>query len=229
MTGQDTGYLHYINRDNPNEDPVTIRYTYDPKIVEQAFENVGKARQALTTMMDKGVIQRGDLYKPLDRYRILADVAPYSDNFRYYDRLMSKMSLRPEEKKEVDRIREQVQGIKEKMRLTPYKFKTANLEHEEVTVKKVLDDGTILTEEYNENPIKLAGIDFRTGQSSEEGIRNIDFLKKQLKAGRKINIGYDADPQKKFNDDTYKTISAVIDNGRNINKQMLKSGYPADK
>lgn len=230
MTGQDVGYLHYINRDNKSDDPVTIRYNYDPKIVEESYKNLAAARGAITNMMDAGVVQRGDLYKPIDRYRILADVAPYSDNFRYYDKLMSKMSLRPEEEKEVERIRTQVQSVKEKMRITPYKFKTANLEHETVTVKKVLDDGKILTEEYSDNPLKLAGIDFRTGESSEEGIRNMTYLRKNLKEGVKINIGYDADKRKKINDDTYKTISVVAKAGdKNINKDMLRKGYAEEK
>lgn len=230
MTGQDVGYLHYINRDNKKDDPVTIRYNYDPSIVEESYKNLTEARGAITKMMDAGVVQRGDLYKPIDRYRILADVAPYSDNFRYYDKLLSKMSLRPEEEKEVDAIRKQVQSVKEKMRLTPYKFKTANLDYETVTVKKVLDDGKILTEEYDSNPLKLAGIDFRTGESTEEGVRNIQYLRDTLKEGSKINIGYDADPLKKVNDDTYKTISVVATKGdRNINKEMLKKGYAEEK
>ena len=230
QTGQDVGYLHYINRDKPSEDPVTIRYEYDENIVRDSYERLAEARGSINKMLDAKVIQRGDLYKPLDRFRILADVAPYSDNFRYYQDIVGKMPLRPEEKKEVEKISKQVQAVKEKMRLTPYKFKTANLESESVTVKKVLDDGKILTDEYGNNPLKLAGIDFSTGSSTEEGIRNIDYLRRNIRQGDKIKISYDADPSKKINNDTYKTISVIANsNGVNINKDMLKKEYATTK
>jgi hypothetical protein len=40
------------------------------------------ARQDILNGIETGTISRGDLYSPIDRLRILADVAPYSDEYR---------------------------------------------------------------------------------------------------------------------------------------------------
>ena len=52
-------------------------------------------------------------------------------------------------------IRERMQDMKEPLRVYPYKFKTANLKSERVTVAKVVDNNTIVTKEYGkEHSIK---------------------------------------------------------------------------
>lgn len=229
--GYDKGYLHFVNRDNPDADPITVSLDYDKDYLQSVYDKLELSRNIMREAIDKGVVQRGDLYKPIDRFKILADVAPYSENFRFYNSLMSKLPLKEDDKAEVAKIRERVTKVKEKMRVTPYKFMTANLREETVTINKVLDDGTILTNEYQNNPLKLAGIDFSTNEDTETGAEAMAMLKGRLRKGSKVRIGLNADDLKRVNDDTYSTMDAVfdVDSKVNLNKQMLNRGIATEK
>lgn len=231
MMGLDKAYLHFMNREDKSADAVTVELNYDKEYMQSVYDKLELSRNILTSAIDQGVIQRGDLYKPIDRFRILADVAPYSENFRFYNSLMSKMDLKEEDKAEVEKIRERVSQVKEKMRITPYKFKTANLDTQTVTVRGITNDGFILTEEHAENPLRLAGLNFSSNEETEEGAAAMSFLKKNIKTGTKIQVGLNADPVKRVNDDTYSTMDAVIfpDDKKNLNKQMLEAGLAEEK
>lgn len=228
--GYDKGYLHFVNRDNPDATPITVSLNYDKDYLQKVYDNLEASRTILRNAIDERIIQRGDLYKPLDRFKILADVAPYSENFRFYNTLMSKLPLRDEEKEEVKKIRSRVKEVKEKMRVTPYKFKTANLKKETVTIDRVLDDGTILTKEHRDNPLKLAGLNFSTNTSTPEGESAMAFLRGRLRKGSKVTVGLNADELRRINDDTYSTMSVVVDvNDRvNLNKQMIDRGLATE-
>src|SRR5205085_10287644 len=109
-------------------------------------------------MMTDGVIGRGDMYDPIDRFRILADVAPYSQQFRDMVSQMSLMNLSEAEMDEVAEIKKQVSQRKQRSRTYDYQFKTSNVEKQEVTVKRVINNNMFITEEHPDNPIKFAGV-----------------------------------------------------------------------
>lgn len=209
MTGQKVGYLKYINRDNPEEEPITLRYNYDPEFVKGAYKRLSKARNIIHEGLEQKIIQRGDLYKPIDRFRILADVAPYSAQYRYYDRLMSQLPLQGEDPEKVEQIRKEVKEKKKSMRLTPYKFKYSDLNYDKVTVDRVLDNGLILAKEYPNNPIRMAGLN-----------ADPEVIKKYIKPNQGLKIGFG---KEQFNADN--TMTAVLYNkNQNINKVMIDSG-----
>lgn len=229
-TGQDKAYLHYINRDDPNAPTITFEYDYNEDLMKQSFKNLDTARAMVHKGIDEGTIARGDLYSVMDRYRILADVAPYSDNYRYYNQIVSKMELSDGEKEEVAEIREQVSQKKAQLRFYPYKFRTANLKYQHVKVTDILDDGTFLTEEYGNHPIKLAGINFSYNEKTKEGQEAMDYLKSRVRKGVVLKIGYTADPLRKYENDTYNTINAVVlTRGRMLNKDMVNRGLAEEK
>lgn len=225
---QSNGYLLYVNRDNPQE-RVNIKFGFDEKLLKESFETLNAAREDVLDGLKDGRYSRGDLYSEVDRYRILADVAPYSDAFREQKVALSRATLTQEEKEEIKQINKRVTAQKEPLRIYPYRFKTANVNHETVTVTRVLDNQTFMTKEYGDNPIRLAGVRVVNGEN-EDGETTQEIVAKYLKKGKKVKIAYDADPLNKISNDTLKTIRAAVTvDGVNLNMELVKQGVATEK
>lgn len=231
------GYIYYVNRDNP-EQTFTMGFNFNQDLLQQNLNTLNQARNEIYTGLENGTIGRGELYSNLDRYRILADVAPYSDEFQSIKaRLANDPNITKEQQEEISQINERVKQQKEPLRVYPYKFKTSNLQNEKVTVKKVLDNNTILVDRYGvEHAIKLAGIHV-SESNTDKYDKNTTMneaaskeLRKYIKRGKTITIGYDYDGTNKFKNDSTKSIRAVVySNGRNVNKTMLNKGLATEK
>ncbi|MFS1019732.1 hypothetical protein ACFC9N_10520 [Enterococcus casseliflavus] len=150
-------------------------------------------------------------YSALDRYRILSDIAPYSDQFRLSKREVSLLSqnglLSEEETEEYREIRNQVTAKKKKRLFYPTKFIDDKLKttKETVTVSRVIDANTFLTEEYGNNPLKLAGVQVK---STDTERRNL--IDQFIKPGQKLRVELDADPSKRVRKDMMDTMRAVV-------------------
>lgn len=159
-------------------------------------------------------------YSAFDRYRILADVAPYSDQYRVAKKEMSILNsngmLTEEQQLEYKEIREQTKAKKQKMHLYPNKFRNADIKKETVTVKRIIDANTFLTEEYGDNPIKLAGVGVKSTDTEA-----IDFLQQFIKPGKQIVVGLDADAHKRVRNDMMDTMRAVVYANGNEKGSML--------
>jgi len=231
------GYIYYINRDNPDQ-TYTTGFKYDKNLLEQNLNTLNQARNEIYQGVQNGTIGRGELYSNIDRYRILADVAPYSDEFQAIKaRLANDPGLTPEERAEISQINERLQKQKEPLRVYPYKFKTSNLQSERVRVKKVIDNNTILVNRYGtDHAVKLAGI--RVSESNSEMYNKrttmndaaAKELRKHIRRGKSITIAYDADDANKYGSDSTKSIQAVVySDGRNVNQTMLNKGLAKEK
>lgn len=230
------GYIHYVDKENPDNN-YTVGFRYDKDMLEDTLNNVYEARQEIREGVRKGIIGRGELYDVIDQYRILADVAPYSQEFKDVQAKISSADLTEEETKEVAEIRERMQDMKEPLRIYPYKFKTANLKSERVTVAKVIDNNTIVTKEYGkDHSIKFAGI--RVSESNSEKYdddhsRNdaaAAEIRKYIRPGSKITISYDYDERNQFSKDSTGSIRAVVtSHGKNVNQILLNKGHATEK
>ena len=223
------GYITYINRDNPEEDILTLSFKYDEQLFNDSIKNLEEARNVVRGSLDNGMLGRGALYGHVDRYRILADVAPYSQAFKEQKKIINSLDLTDEQEKEIKAINERVSQQKEPLRIYPYRFKTANVRKEKVTVTKVLDSGSFLTKEYPDHPIKLAGV--RTNsRPNEDGQTIYDIYDRFLKPGQTVEIAYDYDLQNKYSNDTTETIRAsVVSRGRNLNRLVVEAGVATEK
>lgn len=231
------GYIYYINRDNPDQ-TYTAGFKFSQDLLEQNLNTLHQARNEIYQGIENGTIGRGELYSTIDRYRILADVAPYSEEFQSVKaRLANDPNLTPEEQAEISQINERLQQQKEPLRVYPYKFKTSNLQSERVRVKKVIDNNTILVNRYGtDHAIKLAGI--RVSESNSEMYNKrttmndaaAKELRKHIRRGKSITIAYDADDANKYGADSTKSIQAVVySDGRNVNQTMLNKGLAKEK
>lgn len=150
-------------------------------------------------------------YSAFDRYRILSDVAPYSDQYRAAKKEVSLLNqngyLDEEQEDEYREIREQVSTKKKKRRWYDRKFNkdSTAVDKESVHISRVIDQNTFLTEEYPENPIKLAGVGIK--QSDTEAV---DFIEQFIKPGNKVKVELDKDPLKRSRDDMMETMRGVV-------------------
>jgi hypothetical protein len=203
-----------------------------PGAAYESLYNVPEVQEALRNpeiraALARGDLHYGDLYGPLTRFRILADVAPYSDQFREASKIISKAKLTDEERVEVREIREQVRQRSDALRLYPYRFRDLNTEMQTVHITKVIDNNTFLTEEYPDNPIKLAGLRARVGQS-EEALETSRLLAKYIARGKAVKVEFD--PTRIISNDTYHTIRAVVySEGVNVNRVLLDSGLVKER
>ena len=223
-------------------------------MLKDTLNNVYAARKEIRDAIQNGVIGRGELYSTMDKFRILADVAPYSQEFKDVSAQLSSEDLSKEEKEEASQIRERVKQQKEPLRVYDYRFKTANLQKQTVTVDKIIDNNTIVTKEYGkEHSIKFAGINVsesnsdyyktwdeeykdkrgrkrkrKTGITMNDAARN--EIRKYIRPGQRITIEYDADDTKKFSKDSTRSIRAVVTSrGRNVNKVLLDKQLAKEK
>lgn len=156
-------------------------------------------------------------YGAFDRLKILADVAPWSEEYKFWRDYTTKYLEDPELRKQAAAIKKQAAKRKKKYEFVDYKFKYAEVDKEKVTVTKFLDDYTFLTKEYGDQAIRLAGVDVR---ASAPGV-----LQSYIKPGDKITIGTNADPDKKISNDTYGTMKAVVFRGiESLNKKIIERG-----
>ena len=231
-TGTQVNAVVEYNRDDPTAKPRIYMFDYNPYLYDYSMKKVETARAMVRQMIEDGAIGVGDLYSIVDRYRILADVAPYSEEFRNLKKQLSMMDLEEEEKEEIRKINEYVQQQKDPLPTYDYRFKTANVRDVSVTVTKIVDNNTFYTEEFGDHPIRLAGVFVPSGKD-EEGQQATEFVRKYLKEGMRIQIAIDADAgvQDLFNDDTYESISAVVRVGniRNLNRELIERGLAKEK
>jgi hypothetical protein len=148
-------------------------------------------------------------YGAFDRFRILADVAPYSENYKFYRRIVSQMNqngmLSDDMVKEYAEVRDQVSNRKKKYRFYNNRFRNSDVEEETVTITRMLDATTFLTKEYGNNPIRMAGVKVRADDEETQ-----TWLQQYVHEGAKVRIAVDADPLFRVRDDTYNTIRAVV-------------------
>ena len=250
---QSKGYIYYVDKEDLTN-TYTVGFNYDDAMLRDTLKNVYDARKEIRTAIDKGIIGRGELYSTMDKFRILADVAPYSQEYKDVAAQLSNETLSEAEQKEASEIRERVKQQKEPLRVYDYRFKTSNVKRQTVTVSKVIDNNTIVTKEYGkEHSIKFAGI--RVSESNSDyyktwdkeykdkngnirkkktGITMNDAAKneihKYIKTGQRITIEYDADENNKFSNDSTRSIRAVVKaKGRNVNRVLLNKGLATEK
>ncbi len=224
-THRPKGYIYYINRDHPEQEAKIFPMAYDQKMMEETFKNLEQARKIIKDKIALNEIQRGDLYDYFDRFRILADVAPYSKEFKEYRALISKMQLTKEQEAEAKEIRKRVIEQNKPLRIYPYKFQTSNIKVQTVTVKRKIDNEKFLTYEFPDNPIELAGVNLPNSKTSKEGRAATQFIDRFIHEGARIQVGVDADPLNLIQDNTYKTIKAVVYSGKtNINRTAIQQG-----
>ena len=256
LNNKGRGYIYYYNKENP-DDIYKARVKFNKKDLRDSIQNLDQSRVDIYKGLRSGEISRGDLYPLIEKYKILADTAPYSQEFKDISAQVSHAHLTEGQKLIVKEARDRMKQQKEPLRVYDYKFKTSNLRSQKVTVKKVVDNNTIIVNEYGkEHAIKFAGINVtesnsslyaptvkerkrvnektgrtvteRTGKTMNQAAN--EQIKKYLTPGKTITIQYDYDEANKYNKDSTRSIRAIVNvKGKNLNRLLVKKGFAKEK
>lgn len=169
-------------------------------------------------------------YGAIDRFKILADVAPYSEQYKYYSSVVSRMNennmISDYDYDDIKQIRQEVSNVKQKYDLHPYKFKYADIIKEKVTVDRWINANTFVTREYPGAPISLAGIKMPSlDDESSDAQTARARLEKTISPGKKIKIGLDADALNRVKDNSMGTMDAVVydRSGESLNAKLARA------
>ncbi len=189
-------------------------------------------------------------YSDFWRFKVLADVAPWSKEFGQYNRMMSQSvadnRLTAQQMMEVATVRKQVKEVKKAKEFQQYRYADAT---EKLTVKvtQEVEPGVYLTDKFGSAPITMAGIDSSTlslaniarlsnsnlsyDQSLQAGMAKQEqaasFLRSRIKVGSEIDVFVNRDPsnllQRGYGGRP--EVAAVISSdGENINRLLVERG-----
>lgn len=224
---KNNGGVLYVNREDPTQMKM-VKFKYSEKMYNEVMDNVNSARSEVKNAIDSGQISRAERYRPMDKLRILADVAPYSQEYADMLKYVRSIDLSENQKKEVTSIEDMVTEQRRQLRTYEYRFKTADVIKKSTKITRQVDDDKFMTDGM-EDPIKLAGIVLPSKTKDEDKHKEaMEFLEKNVKG--KVEIKVAKDELKRNNKDSLSTVGAVVyANGMNINKELIKRGLAEEK
>ena len=159
-------------------------------------------------------------YGAFDRFKILADIAPYSPEYKFWKKIVGATIQDPELKKEVqeikDRVAEQTQGHD----FFDYKYIGRGVTQKNAVVSEILSAGKFKIV-GDEQIYKMSGISVK-GNDRENSEQ---VLSRYLIPGQEITLFTDENPSYAKNNDRFQTVNAgVMIAGENIAEQMLEAG-----
>lgn len=155
-------------------------------------------------------------YGAFDRFKILADIAPYSHEYKVWRDIASKTVTDPELREEMRKIRERVAEQSKKYDFYPYKFLGKRTERETVIIEEVMNNNYFRIV-GDDRVYRLAGIEV----SGQKG----NVLGQYLVPGMEVVMVTDKNQYEGTNEDSYQSINAsIFIQGENLNRQLLKEG-----
>ena len=152
-------------------------------------------------------------YGPIDRFRVLSKVAPWSQEYKSYNRSLSRMNLPPDQREAYQEIRAQVEDINQKYRFAPYRFSGQEFEEREYKVAGVTPEGYIRAAGL-QTPIRLAGL--------EPGPELAQALSQRLTPDQTIRVMADVNRPQYTWENQERVLEGVVGN---LNKDLIKAGY----
>lgn len=149
----------------------------------------------------------GELYGSFDRMKILADIAPWSTEYKIWREVAEREVQDPHLRREMDRIKDRVEEQSKRHDFYHYRFLGQKVDSREVTIEEV----------FNGNQFKVRGDDqiYRLGK--------IDQVSEE--AGQLFHAGMTVRMQtgRDESDDVEAKAAVIYHNGVNINRSLLKN------
>lgn len=166
--------------------------------------------------------QYGD-YGAFDRFKILADIAPFSPEYKMWREIAKKTVTDPALKEEMAEIRSRVSQQGRKHDFYNYNVVGKSLDYENVTVSEVLGYGKFRS---GSTIYKIAGARVLSNENQSMS----DVLGKYLHEGMTVTIAKDSDEAYQTNNDADHTTNvAVYIDGNNLAEEMIQNGDAARK
>lgn len=160
-------------------------------------------------------------YGAFDRYKILADIAPLSEEYKLWKKIAKDEVKDPFLKKQMEEIDKRAKAQIQNHEFYDYKFLGKKMNEETVVIKEMSNTGKFSIV-GSDRQFDMAGIKVLKDKEGESQIHNY------LKPGMKVNIKYENN--KYDNVDSQGNISAIVSvGGTNVNKEMVESGAAKEK
>lgn len=195
-TGIRDGVLVYVNRDDPDQVKMfDVRYSRTRQHRVEA--KLAAARSRVEALVESGVVSRSQLYDNVTRFEILADVAPYSDEYAGLAKVLAdsdQLSEAQHARYVAAKKRAQIQ--KRRVELHPYHFtQGTEMESRYGVVSRIVDANTLQL--AGGQIVRMAGVkasneraeDYmrEEGPTTKERVKSFvtDWTEDQLAAGLK--------------------------------------------
>lgn len=190
--------------------------TGDPytSIIDGEARLPGKGYEALNKLHPDAY---GD-YGAFDRFKILADIAPFTPEYKLWKEIAAKTVSDPHLIEEMDEIRDRVAQQGKKHDFYNNNFFDSGVVYKDVIISELMDHGKFKS---GDQVYKLAGISLTTNGDATMK----ETLGKYLRVGDEVTIAIDKNEAYQRNTDSQKSINAaVFRDTENINKQILEAG-----
>ena len=156
-------------------------------------------------------------YGIIDRYKILADIAPNSEEYKYYKTLI-KMLEDPEAKKIYNQTEERIKHQNKRYDFFNYKFLGKTTKGEEVGIESIQSNGKFTI--VGDNRLyQIAGVKFNS-----QGDESKQVLQEILNAGSKVMMYTDDIKISKDNKMNAPIKAALFLDGENISEMLIDHG-----
>ena len=182
------------------------------KVTKGEMRLPGKGYESLNELHpDEWADERG--YGSFDKFKILADVAPNSNEYKIWHNIVKHNVKDPELKQEIKEIEARVKRMSGNHEFYEYQYLHTNTKYEEGVVKTINQDGTITL--ANNQILTLAGIEFNDNYGGE--------LNQFLKPGEHITYRTTDDAINDLENGVIRN-AAIYKGIDNINKQLIDMG-----
>ena len=165
--------------------------------------------------------QFGGKYGAFDRMKILADIAPFSPEYKMWRDIAKKTVTDPELIDEMSEIRQRVNQQGKQHDFYDYKVVGHGLQYKNVVVSEVLGYGKFRS---GNSIFKIAGASVRGNPN--ESMK--DVLGRYIHVGQTVTVAVDEDSDNQTNNDSIGSINAAVYiDGQNVGKQMISAGDAA--
>lgn len=162
--------------------------------------------------------QFGSKYGAFDRFKILADIAPNSSEYKIWKEITAKTVTDPKLKEEMKEIKERRAQQGKKHDFYDYQVLGKDVDYQNITVSEIMGYGRFRS---GNTIYKLAGIKVKS--NDKETMQEV--LGKYLHVGDTVTIATDSNEAYQKNKDSVRsTNAAVFINGESLSSMMEENG-----
>ena len=186
----------------------------------------GKGYEALNNLHP----DKYGVYGAFDRYKILADIAPSSSEFKIWRKIAQSTVKDPELQQEMQEIQQRVNEQQKQHDFYPYQILGHGVDYQDVTVQEVYNDGTFRVHGSNDL-YTIAGVDFNAKHTKPNDYEQKAVNQKQgkeimaeyLQPGMTVTVATDSNKYHMRNGDDVRSINAaVFVNGESLAQELLE-------
>lgn len=203
-------FLNKSNADNYLNSMPIQEVNVTNSMVRSTEENIIKAQKTVKKLLESGRISRGEFYSDFEKFKILADVAPWSQEYKEMKTAV-KATLTAEQQKEYFEILKRVQKQSTTHEFYNYNYLHTKMVEETAIIDTITDTG--FTVIGSDKTYTLAGV-----ETTKEA------LSTKLGAGMEVRLKYEANDQGENN------INTIVYTGRdNVSRLLVKENLATRK